>query len=235
MRVAIAGITNFRDAELAIEYGADALGFLIGLRHKSEDAITANLANKIISDLPPFVTTVMITHLLESEAILRFFRKIKTSAIQLHDDIPVEEIIKLKRVLPGVHFIKAVHINGLEALRRAQSYERFADALILDTINPLEDRIGGTGLVHDWRISAEIRKAISKPVILAGGLNPENVKKAIETVSPYAVDVNTGVKKDRNDRRKDPEKIKEFIMRAKEEFWRLAENMEKSRKTGIVA
>lgn len=121
-----------------------------------------------------------------------------------------------------IRLIKTVHVTGPEAIYKAQSYGPFADAILLDSINILEDRIGGTGLTHDWRISRQIRDSISKPVILAGGLTPENVQKAIRTVLPYAVDVNTGVKKVRQGSKKGPRKLLKFIIRAKREFLKLA-------------
>jgi len=222
MKVKICGITNTNDARMAAKFGADALGFLIGIRHKSEDVILPEEAKKIISACPPFVTTVMVTHLLESESIISLFREIGTTAIQLHDEIKLDEIKAIRKALPTVRLIKAVHITDLkESLRRARIFERIVDAIVLDTINLKEDRIGGTGLTHDWQISKQIKESVSIPIILAGGLNPSNVQEAIRTVRPYAVDVNTGVKKDRYDRVKDPAKLKDFITKAKLEFLRI--------------
>jgi len=221
MRIKICGITNFSDAEMATKYGADALGFLLGIRHRSEDVISVDKAKTIIRKLPPFVTTVMVTHLLDAKSICELHKEVKTHVIQLHDDIPSSEILILRKALPEVKLLKAVHVTGPEALQKARLYEAIVDGIVLDTINLAEDRIGGTGITHDWRISAKIREAISKPVILAGGLNPENVSEAIRIVRPYGVDVNTGVKKDRYSNRKDPDKLKKFILTAKKEFIKL--------------
>ncbi|MDW7998591.1 MAG: phosphoribosylanthranilate isomerase, partial [Thermodesulfovibrio sp.] len=93
----------------------------------------------------------------------------------------------------------------------AKTYEKVADMLILDT--KTKDRIGGTGLTHDWNISAMIVKEVNIPVILAGGLNPDNVAQAIEIVKPYGVDCNTGTKGANG--YKSPEKIRAFIQNAK--------------------
>lgn len=89
------------------------------------------------------------------------------------------------------------------------------DALILDSVNLKEDRIGGTGMTHDWILSKKMVDNSHLPVILAGGLTPDNVQYAIRSVGPYAVDVNSGVKISRTLRLKDPVKVRNFIYRAK--------------------
>jgi len=97
----------------------------------------------------------------------------------------------------------------MSAVQTAQEAAAYADAVILDTRTP--DRLGGTGLTHDWNISARIVESSEIPVILAGGLTPENVATAIDRVHPYAVDVHTGVKKNGV---RDPEKTKAFVKTA---------------------
>jgi phosphoribosylanthranilate isomerase len=217
MRVKICGITNLEDAKIAITYGADALGFLVGIRHRAEDAITPEDARRIIINLAPFTSTVLVTHLLKADEIKSLFQQVCATTIQLQDEIPLEEIKVLRKELPNVRLIKAVHVTGPEAVQKALSYEGSVDAITLDSIKREEDRIGGTGLIHDWRISRQVRDSCKLPIILAGGLTPSNVEEAIRTVRPYAVDVNSGVEdpKDRLSGKKNPELVRLFIKKAK--------------------
>jgi hypothetical protein len=101
-----------------------------------------------------------------------------------------------------------------------RSFESIVDAIILDTINLEEDRVGGTGMIHDWSLSAKIVQETSLPVILAGGLNPKNVADAIKLVKPYAVDVNSGVKN--YEGFKDLQKVTDFVHISKIEFFRVS-------------
>src|SRR5690606_12944148 len=117
----------------------------------------------------------------------------------------------LRSLLPGVIIIKTVHVTGEEAVFKARDYAPAADMLLLDTAH--EGRIGGTGVTHDWSVSARIVEASRVPVILAGGLNPGNVADAIERVGPAGVDANSGL--EHGDGRKDFEKIKAFVNAAR--------------------
>jgi len=222
MRVKICGITSIEDALLASKYGADAVGILVGLTHRSEDEVTLEEAKKIINALPPFITPVMVTHLLDHKEILEYIKHLQIATVQLHDEISIDEIINLREKAPYLKIIKTVHVTGSEAIEKAKMYEKVANGIELDSINPKEDRIGGTGITHDWNISKKIVASIKVPVILAGGLTPENVEIAIRTVSPYGVDVNSGVKVSKTSRKKDPEKLKKFIHNAKRAFLELS-------------
>ena len=224
MRVKICGITNTEDARMAGLFGADAIGFLIGLRHKSEDEIDISTAKEIIRVLPPYTTPVLVTHLVSYVEIARLIEKLKIHTVQLHDDISPEEIINLKKEYSNnIKVIKTIHITNdkKEIIEKVKTYMPIVDALELDSINLSDDRIGGTGVIHNWSISKIICKISNKPVILAGGLNPNNVGKAIRTVKPFGVDVNTGVKISRYSRKKDPKKMKLFILNAKKAFLEL--------------
>ena len=211
MRVKICGMTNLADAEMAVSYGADALGFLIGLDYPSYDEVVAATARKTIEALPPFISSVLVTHRTDVGWVAETCKEIGCNTLQLHGDFPLEEIPTLRRVVPYVRVIKAVHVIDASAVGLAVSAARWADAVQLDTRTAT--RIGGTGTTHDWAISARIVKQVEKPVVLAGGLNPENVRQAIATVRPFAVDVNYGV--ENPDGSKSLEKIKSFISLAK--------------------
>jgi phosphoribosylanthranilate isomerase len=143
---------------------------------------------------------VLVTHLITAADVLDLHRRVPAPAIQLHDDIPADEIIVLRQHLPHVTLIKAIGVVDESAIGAARQVEPFVDALLLDSRT--HDRIGGTGRVHDWRISRRIVTAARVPVILAGGLTPENVADAIGTVRPYGVDANSGLEFPNGD--KDP-------------------------------
>jgi phosphoribosylanthranilate isomerase len=148
----------------------------------------------------------MVTHLLDAEKIIEIARKTGVSAIQVHDDLPIEGMKKLRQALPDTELIKAIHVTGPQAAEKAKLYESYADFLLLDSRTA--DRLGGTGLTHDWNLSRQIVGASSIPVILAGGLNPENVAMAIRTVAPAGIDANSGLEDLQG--RKDPVKLESF-------------------------
>jgi phosphoribosylanthranilate isomerase len=125
----------------------------------------------------------------------------------------VSELRRLRGSLRPRRLIAKVSVEGEEAADRARSLEGIADAILLDSRDRSTDRVGGTGLVHDWSISARIVERISTPIILAGGLNPTNVARAISTVRPWAVDVNSGVEDSSG--MKNEDKVRAFVAAAR--------------------
>lgn len=212
VRVKICGITSFEEARMAISCGADAVGFLVGLNYPTDDEIDTLAAEEIIASLPPFVSSVLVTHRKELDWVVDTCRRLGCSTIQLHGDFAIEQIPLLRSKVPYARIIKAVHVVDSNSVTVAARVAPLVDAVLLDT--KTQTRIGGTGITHDWSISAKIAMEIARPVILAGGLNPENVSDAIVKVEPFAVDVNSGV--ENADGSKSPDKIKAFIRSAKE-------------------
>jgi phosphoribosylanthranilate isomerase len=219
MRVKICGIRNAEEARIAVDSGADALGFLCGLDYPTYDQVDAAAARQIIAALPPFVSSVLVTHRTELAWVAEACREAGCNTIQLHGAFALEDIPALREQAPYLRIIKAVHVVDRSAIAQAVAAARWADAVLLDSRTAT--RLGGTGVTHDWSISAEIVKETPKPVILAGGLNPENVQRAIETVHPFAVDVNSGV--ENADGSKSAEKVAALIRRAKGTFDRSAD------------
>ncbi len=213
MKVKICGITDLEDALLALHYGADALGFLIGLDYPSEDTVTKEFARETIAKLPPFVSSVLVTHKTDLKTIIDLSKYIGCTTVQLHGPVKAEDIPRLRANLGSIKLIKAVHVSNKEAIKRALNYADYVDAILLDS--NVGERIGGTGMTHDWSISREIVDTVPTPVILAGGLNPKNVAEAIKIVNPYGVDVNTGVDDGIGNPRKNAEKLRDFIFAAK--------------------
>jgi phosphoribosylanthranilate isomerase len=211
VRVKICGNRSAGDIALAAAAGADAIGLIVGVRHMSEDALAPAAAALLLAAVPVFVTSVLVTHLVDAEDVVRLHRAVPAAAIQLHDAIVPAALGVLRRALPGVPLIKAVHVSDDTALATAARYAPVVDALVLDSRTA--DRIGGTGRVHDWTISRRIVRSVAVPVILAGGLTPDIVGRAVETVEPYAVDVNSGV--EANDGSKDADRLVRFVRAAR--------------------
>ena len=198
---------------MAVGYGADALGFLVGLKSPSPDSIDEGLAAEIVAALPPFVSSVLVTQLTSPDEVVGLAMRIGVSTIQLHGDVTPEQAGLIKQQLPNVKICRGIHVTGEESIAMAKQYASVVDAVLLDTISHETGQSGGTGRTHDWSISRKIVEALDIPVILAGGLTPENVATAIQAVRPYAVDVNSGTKGP--DGLKDPARLKAFIDGAK--------------------
>ena len=206
MRVKLCGMNNWRDVKAAVDLGADAVGFLVGITHLAEDKVSNEVAAELIRRLPPMVSKVAVTHLEHSRDIIPMLEYLRVDTVQLHSDISVEEMRAVRKALPWLKVIRLVSVTGEGAVAEAERLEGEADALLLDSRTV--DRLGGTGQTHDWRISRRIVERSRIPVILAGGLNPDNLRSAIETVRPFAVDVNSGVEIDGE---KAPDKMRRFI------------------------
>ena len=200
LRVKICGITNRIDAEAAINAGADALGFI--LYDKSKRFIPIEAAMHIIETLPPFVQTVAVTvNAMREFTNLGWRKQLKHFGIaQLHGQESPVHVKAVGKYLPVIKVFPADRAGEFDPAAYAVS------AFMLDT--PSADH-GGTGRVFDWSLAVEFKKRTAKPLILSGGLNPENVAKAMETVQPYAVDVSSGV--EASPGKKDHAKLREFI------------------------
>lgn len=200
-RVKICGITNLADARAAVAAGASALGFVFvpGTPRFVEPALAA----AIVRELPPFVTAVGLFVNAEAGVIRDTIRLTGIHALQLHG----EETPEFTRLFRGAaKVIKAFRVRGAESLAVLPAYLDAADAFLLDAYVP--GAHGGTGARFDWEL-AVTAKEHGTPVILAGGLTPENAAEAVRRVQPYAVDVSSGVEAAPG--RKDHRKLREFL------------------------
>ena len=212
MFVKICGIRTGEEASAALDCGATALGFLVGLTHRAEDGIEEAEARGIVRRLPALAEAVLVTHLLDPERVAALAASIGARTIQVHGEMAIPDLRRLRVLAPDARLLKAVHVTGEDALGRALDYAADADALVLDTRTA--DRLGGTGQTHDWSVSARIVAAVSPvPVYLAGGLRPENVGEAVARVRPAGVDVNSGVEDAGG--HKDMPKMRAFVDRAR--------------------
>ncbi len=201
VKVKICGITNLKDAFAAIDYGADALGFVF--YEKSPRALKVNVARKIIGSLPPFVSTVGLFVNETVDGVRRIQKETGIDLVQLHGDESPETVSALG---PGV--IKVIRVQGMESFADLKSYA--PRAFLLDAHH--DTLFGGTGLAFDWDLTQWVEGDV--PVIIAGGLTPENVAEAVAKTNPYGVDVSSGVEAEPG--LKDAAKLKNFIQRAKQ-------------------
>jgi len=212
MRVKICGIRSLDEAKEVIEAGADALGFHVELYH-SRCPVAAATASGIISKLPPFISSVVVTSETDPKKLLLIMKSTGATTLQLHKEVSPETVNAVKSVFFNTKIYVAISVTSDESIAIAKNFENSADTVILDSVNKETGARGGTGKTHDWSISRKIVESTSLRVILAGGLNPGNVVDAIKAVRPYAVDVNSGVSNP--DGTKDFLRVKGFVERAK--------------------
>ena len=213
MRIKICGITSLSEARLAEAEGAHALGLLVGRLHAAADFLEPEQARELALALSPFVVAVLVTHRQDPEEVVALAAQVPTAVAQLHSDLGPAELKDLRARLLPRKILGLVSVEDDSALDRAREIEPFVDGIVLDSRDRATDRVGGTGRVHDWSISARIVAASRVPIILAGGLTPDNVGAAIRTVQPWGVDVNSGVES--ADGRKDPLRVRRFMEAAR--------------------
>src|SRR6185369_13147910 len=156
---------------------------LVGLSHASEDGLDVERARAIVAGLPPFVAGTLVTHRTELEEVRRLCRAVRPQVLQLHGAFPMDAVPALRATFPALRIIACVHVEGEATLAAAQRVARHVDAVLLDT--KTTTRIGGTGMTHDWSVSRRVREALGPTaVVLAGGLTPDNVARAIAEVGP---------------------------------------------------
>ena len=208
-KVKICCMKSIEEAQLAIRYGASALGFVsampTGPGPISEDQIAA-----IIPHVPPGIATFLLTSRQDTPSIIAQQQRTKANTLQLVDAVPFSLYPELRNALPGIAIVQVIHVTGNEAVEAAKAVAPSVDAILLDSGNPNlpVKELGGTGRIHDWKLSRTIREHVTVPIYLAGGLRPDNVAEAIRLVQPYAVDLCSGV---RTNGRLDEAKLSAFF------------------------
>ena len=197
VEVKICGITNMSDAFIAAECGADALGFIF--YPKSQRYVAPEKVKEIIQKLPYEIIKVGVFVNHEIHEVKEIVKFCSLNLIQLHGDESPEYCAQF----PISSLIKAVSPRIEEDIHKLKNYP--VRAILVDGREP--GHYGGTGKNSDWRLAIKIKE--THPLILAGGLNKENIRKAIETVRPQAVDINSGA--EISPGKKDPDKIREVI------------------------
>jgi len=216
--VQIAGVIDAAEAQMLRQCGVRYLGFPLRLPVHRED-LSEEEAAAIIKSLASPVFGVLITYLDEASEIAGFCRALGAQIVQLHGDIDRDELKRLKTIDPNLAVIKSLVIGTRDDRvleNMVGDLSPFVDAFITDTFDPKTGASGATGKTHDWRVSRRLVELANRPVILAGGLTPENVKQAILEVQPAGVDSHTGVE-DSNGR-KSGEKVRKFLAEANAGF-----------------
>jgi phosphoribosylanthranilate isomerase len=198
--VKVCGITSPRDGVLAASLGADALG--LNFYPGSKRVITVEVARRIVQALPPFVWVVGVFVNASRASVRRVARIVGLHAAQLHGDEAPAYVSGL-----GLPTVKALHVAGKPVASQARRYVA-ADVLLLDAA---QAGYGGGGVAFDWGLAREL--AARRPVLLAGGLTPDNVAEAVRTVRPLGVDVASGV--ETRPGVKDARKLDAFITAAR--------------------
>ncbi|MFQ5441999.1 MAG: phosphoribosylanthranilate isomerase [Thermodesulfobacteriota bacterium] len=196
VKVKVCGITNEADAHFSAAAGADALGFIFW--EGSPRYIEPVRAAEIIRALPPFVTAVGVFVDEDPDRVNALINEVRLDAVQLHGN---ESPASCRRT--GARVIKSFRVGGIKDIEPMAGYN--VSAFLLDTYK--KGVPGGTGETFDWEIAVAAKKY--GPIILSGGLGPENVRAAVERVGPYAVDVSSGVEERAG--KKDHKKVKAFI------------------------
>ncbi|USK98187.1 phosphoribosylanthranilate isomerase [Bacillus tropicus] len=201
MKVKICGITDMETAKRACEYGADALGFVFA---ESKRKITPEQVKAITGELPAHVLKIGVFVNESVEVIQKIADECGLTHVQLHGDEDNHQIRRL-----NIPSIKVLGVTSKADMKNAQAYE--TDYILFDS--PKEKFHGGNGKKFSWELLAHMPKELREKTILAGGLNHLNIEEAIRTIQPYMVDVSSGVE---IEGKKDVEKIKQFIKKAKE-------------------
>lgn len=216
--IQVAGVRDQAEANLLVKCGVRYLGFPLRLPVHQED-LSEQAAATIIRHLAPPAHGVLITYLHQAREIVEFCRALGVSIVQLHGDIEASELRRLKERHPSLAIIKSLVIGRQPVEQLLHFVQRTAssvDAYITDTFDPETGAAGATGKTHDWRVSKQLVHHSPRPIILAGGLNPRNVRDAILAVRPAGVDAHTGLEDETG--RKSEEKVKQFVGAAQEAF-----------------
>jgi phosphoribosylanthranilate isomerase len=194
-RIKICCINSIAEANTAIELGADAIG-LVAKMPSGPGPIPDELIRQIAQSVPPLIGTFLLTSETSADEIIKHHKRTLTNTIQIVDLLSSGTYSQIKEALPSVKIVQVIHVIDSKSVDLAIRLSESFDALLLDSGNPnlLIKELGGTGRVHNWTLSRQIRDNSKCPIILAGGLKPENVKQAIEEVQPFAIDVCNGVR-----------------------------------------
>jgi phosphoribosylanthranilate isomerase len=208
-RVKICCISSVSEAQMAVSYGASALG-LVGNMPSGPGIISDELIAQIAKSVPPPISTFLLTSETSARDIVAHHQKVYTNTIQIVDALQEGTYQQIRQALPSVKLVQVIHVIDEKTVEEAIQVSKFVDAILLDSGNPnlQVKELGGTGRVHNWALSRKIRDSIQIPLFLAGGIKAENVKEAIETVQPFGLDLCSSV---RTHGLLDPTKLERFF------------------------
>lgn len=194
-KVKVFCIQSIEEAQLAIEYGAFAIG-LVSKMPSGPGVISDEKIKKIANWAKGKIKSVLLTALQDADELIEQYRFFGTDIIQLVDSQESSIYQKLRIELPEVKLMQVIHVIDKKSIEEAIEVSKHVDYILLDSGNPnLETKVlGGTAETHNWKISKQIVDGVSVPVFLAGGLNPDNVADAIVKVYPFGVDLCSGLR-----------------------------------------
>jgi len=208
-KVKICCINSENEAQMAIDYGASALG-LVAKMPSGPGPISDELILSIAKTIPEHIASFMLTSETSAEDIIQHHYRTQTNTIQIVDALAIGTYDQIKKTLPAIKIVQVIHVIDESSVEEALSIAEHVDYLLLDSGNPNAaiKELGGTGRTHNWDLSKSIVRQSKVPVFLAGGLNAENVQRAIDTVGPYGVDLCSSV---RTNGHLDPKKLEDFF------------------------
>ena len=187
VRVKVCGLTREVDLRAAVDAGADAVGVVSDVSVDTPREVDAERARDLLATAPPFVATVLVTIVDDPDATVALANAVDPDVLQVHGDLDAAAVARLREE-SGVRVMPVVTCEDGD---RARALDGVADAVLVDSES--EAGGGGTGRTHDWDATAAIVDTLDAPVVLAGGLTPDNVAEAVARVDPFAVDVASGV------------------------------------------
>jgi phosphoribosylanthranilate isomerase len=208
-KVKICCISSLEEAQMAISHGASALG-LVAKMPSGPGVISDELIARIAKKVPPPIATFLLTSETDAPAIIEHQQRVGTNTVQIVDALQSGQYNTISEQLKGIRIVQVIHVIDESSVDEALSVAPFVDAILLDSGNPnlAVKELGGTGRVHNWKLSRKIRETAGVPIFLAGGLQAGNVREAIETVEPFGLDLCSSV---RSNGHLDPRKLELFF------------------------
>ncbi len=197
VKVKVCCISSPEEARLAVSFGVAAIG-MVDETPSGEGRIPLEEVARIVREVPPSVGTFLLTSVRDVDRLEEIYRGTGVNTLQLWDGLTAEDYRRLRGRVPGISIAQSIHVQDESAVECARAVSSLVDAFVLDSANPeppFRWQSPG-GRTHDWEISRRIADAVDVPVILAGGLTPDNVCRAIRVVRPFGVDVCSGVRSD---------------------------------------
>jgi len=215
MIIQIYAFTDVKTALEAAQLGVNHIGFVAGKYDEVPAELSFEKAHEIVTSLPKKTTSVALTMATEVNEILKMVDKVKPHIVHVSSDLDLVDVNKMrelrKRMDKSIRLMKAIPVEDEKSITIAQQYAEVSDLLLLDTKRTDFPGVGATGFTHDWNISRRIVESVGIPVILAGGLNAENVNASIEKVHPWGVDSNTSTNVPGSNTIKDINLISDFV------------------------
>ncbi len=211
-RIKICCISSEEEANMAVQYGASALG-LVGHMPSGPGIISDDLIRRIVKIIPPPIGTFLLTSETAAQKIIAHHQMTQTNTIQIVDSISINAFGVIRESIPSVKLVQVIHVMDNKSVDEAMKISEQVDAILLDSGNPnlRIKELGGTGRTHNWKLSRKIRNCVNIPIFLAGGLNAENVRQAIAEVEPFGLDLCNGV---RTNGKLDEKKLELFMKNA---------------------